>query len=277
MPCASASAPVWTRRHHAAFEARFGFPWLQAWAMTETGAGAVVIANREPRQVGTACFGRAEPAVAWRLVDEGGQDVPVGTPGELLVRAAGASPRFGFFREYLKDREATDEAWQGGWFHTGDLVRADEQGCLYFIDRRKNVIRRSGENISAVEVESVLRRHPRVAEVAVAATPDPVRGDEVLACVIVRDPVPQAELGARAGRLDRGPGAGTARLLQGARVCGFRRRAAAHGHPEGAARRVEGAGPGAAGAARLHRYPRTEAPAGRPVNVPRDQRRRSCR
>ena len=189
------------RRHHAAFEARFGFPLLEAWAMTETGAGAVVIANREPRQVGTACFGRAEPAVAWRLVDEGGQDVPVGTPGELLVRAAGASPRFGFFREYLKDREATDEAWQGGWFHTGDLVRADEQGCLYFIDRRKNVIRRSGENISAVEVESVLRRHPRVAEVAVAATPDPVRGDEVLACVIVRDPVPQAERAELAGSI----------------------------------------------------------------------------
>jgi acyl-coenzyme A synthetase/AMP-(fatty) acid ligase len=161
----------------------------------------VVIANREPRQVGTACFGRAEPAVAWRLVDEAGEDVPVGTPGELLVRAAGASPRHGFFREYLKDREATDEAWRGGWFHTGDLVRADEQDCLYFIDRRKNVIRRSGENISAVEVESVLRRHPRVAEVAVAATPDPVRGDEVLACVIAREPVPQAERAALAGSI----------------------------------------------------------------------------
>ncbi len=186
------------RRHHAAFEARFGFPLLEAWAMTETGAGAVVIANREPREVGTACFGRAEPAVQWRLVDEAGHDVPVGTPGELLVRAAGASPRFGFFREYLKDREATDEAWRGGWFHTGDLVRADAQGSLYFIDRRKNVIRRSGENISAVEVESVLRRHPQVADVAVAATPDPVRGDEVLACVIARAPVPPAEQAALA-------------------------------------------------------------------------------
>jgi acyl-CoA synthetase (AMP-forming)/AMP-acid ligase II len=181
------------RRHHAAFEARFGFPLLEAWAMTETGAGAVVIANREPRHVGTACFGRAEAAVERRLVDEAGRDVPPGLPGELLVRAAGASPRFGFFREYLKDREATDEAWQDGWFHTGDLVQADAQGNLCFIDRRKNVIRRSGENVSAVEVESVLRRHPRIADVAVAATPDPLRGDEVLACVVAREPVPLAE------------------------------------------------------------------------------------
>jgi acyl-CoA synthetase (AMP-forming)/AMP-acid ligase II len=181
------------RRHHAAFEARFGFPLLEAWAMTETGAGAVVIANREPRHVGTACFGRAEAAVERRLVDEAGRDVPPGLPGELLVRAAGASPRFGFFREYLKDREATDEAWRDGWFHTGDLVQADAQGNLCFIDRRKNVIRRSGENVSAVEVESVLRRHPRIADVAVAATPDPLRGDEVLACVVAREPVPLAE------------------------------------------------------------------------------------
>ncbi len=181
------------RRHHAAFEARFGFPLLEAWAMTETGAGAVVIANREPRHVGTACFGRAEPAVQWRLVDESGQDVAPGVPGELLVRAAGPRPRFGFFREYLKDGGATDEAWAGGWFHTGDLVRADADGYLVFVDRRKNVIRRSGENIAAVEVESVLRRHPRVREVAVAATPDAVRGDEVLACVVPDAPVAPQE------------------------------------------------------------------------------------
>jgi acyl-CoA synthetase (AMP-forming)/AMP-acid ligase II len=182
------------RRHHAAFEARFGFPLLEAWAMTETGAGAVTIANREPRQVGTSCIGRAEAAVLVRLVDEAGHDVPDGTPGELWVRAAGDDPRRGFFREYLKDPQATAEAWAGGWFHTGDVVRRDGDGYLYFVDRRKNVIRRSGENIAAVEVESVLRRHPGVREVAVAATPDPVRGEEVLACV-----VPAAELDA-AGR-----------------------------------------------------------------------------
>jgi len=182
------------RRQQAAFEQRFGFPLLEAWAMTETGAGAVVIANHEPRQVGLSCFGRAEPAVQWRLVGDDGSDVPTGQPGELWVRAAGPDPRRGFFGEYLKDPEATAEAWEGGWFHTGDLVRADADGYLYFVDRKKNVIRRSGENISAVEVESVLAQHPRVAAVAVAAAPDDVRGDEVLACIVRRDPAPDDDL-----------------------------------------------------------------------------------
>jgi acyl-CoA synthetase (AMP-forming)/AMP-acid ligase II len=174
------------RRHHAAFEERFGFPLLEAWAMTETGAGAVVIANREPRHVGTNCFGRPEPAVEVRIMPE---------DNELLVRAAGSDPRAGFFSGYLKDPEATDAAWQDGWFHTGDIVRADAGGNLTFVDRKKNVIRRSGENISAVEVESVLRRHPAVAEVAVAAVADDTRGEEVLACIVPRASVidPAAE------------------------------------------------------------------------------------
>jgi len=176
------------RRQQAAFEERFGLPLLEAWAMTETGAGAVVIANREPRHVGRSCFGRDESAVQWRLVGDDGRDVPAGDSGELWVRAAGPEPRAGFFSEYLKDEAATAEAWEHGWFHTGDLVRADADGNLYFVDRRKNLIRRSGENISAVEVESVLAQHPAVHAVAVAATPDAVRGDEVLACVVLREP-----------------------------------------------------------------------------------------
>ena len=177
------------RRHHAAFEARFGFPLLEGWAMTETGAGAVVFCNRAPRHVGTNCFGKPEPAVETRLVDEAGQDAAADQPGELLVRAAGPDPGAGFFSRYLKDDAATAEAWRGGWFHTGDIVRRDGAGFLYFVDRRKNIIRRSGENISAVEVESVLRRHPAVREVAVAAAPDDLRGEEVLACVVPTAPV----------------------------------------------------------------------------------------
>jgi acyl-CoA synthetase (AMP-forming)/AMP-acid ligase II len=117
------------------------------------------------------------------------------------VRAAGDDPKRGFFSEYLKDEAATAEAWEAGWFHTGDLVRADAAGHLYFVDRKKNVIRRSGENISAVEVESVLAQHPRVAAVAVAAAPDEVRGDEVLALVVRRDPQPDEDLGALAQQI----------------------------------------------------------------------------
>ena len=173
-------------RHHAAFEERFGFPLLEAWAMTETGAAGCIMANREPRLVGTNCFGRAEPFVETRVVDERGAEVGIDVPGELLVRAAGPDPRKDFFLGYLKDDAATEEAWEGGWFHTGDVVMRGPRGDFHFIDRKKNVIRRSGENISAVEVESVLNEHPAVAASAVAATPDPVRGDEVLACIVLR-------------------------------------------------------------------------------------------
>src|SRR5450432_2349600 len=173
-------------RHHAPFEQRFGLALLEAWAMTETGAAACIMANREPRHVGTRCFGRAEPFVETRVADEKGADVAGDVPGELLVRAAGEDSRRDFFLGYLKDDVATEAAWAGGWFHTGDVVRRSAEGDFYFVDRRKNVIRRSGENISAVEVESVLNLHLAVAASAVTATPDPVRGDEVLACVVLR-------------------------------------------------------------------------------------------
>ncbi|MBV9912150.1 MAG: AMP-binding protein, partial [Sinobacteraceae bacterium] len=173
-------------RLHAPFEERFGFPLLEAWAMTETGCAAAIIANREPRKVGTACFGRPSPQIDYRIVDESGADVEIGTHGELLVRVHGPLPAKGFFTAYLKDPEATTAAWDGGWFHTGDVVYADADGHLHFVDRRKNVIRRSGENISAVEVEGVLLQHPAVASVGVSAVPDEVRGDEVMACVVPR-------------------------------------------------------------------------------------------
>jgi acyl-CoA synthetase (AMP-forming)/AMP-acid ligase II len=163
---------------HAAFERRFGFPLIEAWAMTETGAGAVVAANEEPRHVGTYCFGRPGSDVECRIVG--------GDQGELLVRHAGVNPRFGFFREYLKDPDATAVAWDGGWFHTGDVVRRGPDGSLHFVDRIKNVIRRAGENIAAVEVESALRQHPAVAAVAVAPVADAVRGEEVFACIVPR-------------------------------------------------------------------------------------------
>jgi acyl-CoA synthetase (AMP-forming)/AMP-acid ligase II len=188
-------------KNHAPFEARFGFPLVEAWAMTETGAAACVMANHEPRHVGTRCFGRPQPFVDVRLVGDDGHDVPDGMPGELLVRSAGPDPRRFFFSGYLKDEAATADAWQGGWFHTGDMVRRGDDGQLHFVDRKKNVIRRSGENIAAVEVESVLNQHPAVKASAVAATPDPVRGDEVLACVVVRDPVPAGQRAALAASI----------------------------------------------------------------------------
>ncbi|TAM94414.1 MAG: ATP-dependent acyl-CoA ligase [Rhizobiaceae bacterium] len=172
---------------HGPFEERFGFPLLEAWAMTETGAGAVIIASEEPRQIGTNCFGKPKPRVEVRIVGDAGSEARTDEPGELLVRYAGSDAHKGFFREYLKDAEATAAAWQGGWFHTGDVVSRDRDGQLHFVDRKKNVIRRSGENIAAIEVENVLARHPAVAQVAVAPTPDPVRGEEVVALIVAKE------------------------------------------------------------------------------------------
>lgn len=171
-------------RLHEPFEERFGVPLIEAWAMTETGNGAVVAAAREPRHIGTRCFGTPEEEIAVRIERDDGSEAAAGEPGELLVCRNGDNPRYGFFDRYLKDPEATDEAWRGGWFHTGDIVRRNSDGTLAFVDRKKNVIRRSGENIAAIEVEGVLLRHPQVGAVAVAATPDPVRGDEVFVCIV---------------------------------------------------------------------------------------------
>jgi len=191
------------RRLHAPFEERFGFPLIEAWAMTETGAGAVIIAHEEPRHVGENCFGRPAPEVETRIVRDDGTPAAVGEPGELLVRHGGRDHRYGFFREYLKDAEATAQAWASDWFHTGDVVRQGDDGAMYFVDRKKNVIRRSGENISAVEVESVLAQHPAVKQAAVAATPDSVRGDEVIALIVLKENREKARRAALAADLVR--------------------------------------------------------------------------
>ncbi|MET1416551.1 AMP-binding protein [Roseibium sp. HPY-6] len=170
-----------------AFEERFGFPLVEAWAMTETGAGAVIAASTKDRLVAQASIGKPKAEVECLIIDD------EGTPserGELLVRRAGSEPRYGFFSEYYKDAAATAEAWEGGWFHTGDIVRRTPDGNMFFVDRKKNVIRRSGENIAAVEVESILMRHPEIKAAGVAPVPDPVRGDEVFACLSVKDATP---------------------------------------------------------------------------------------
>lgn len=172
--------------HHATFEARFGVPLLEGWAMTETGGACLLASVQEPRHVGTRCLGRPTrpgPAMEIRLVGDDGQDA---NPGEMWVRAAGADPMRGLFSGYLNDPAATAAVTAGGWLHTGDILRRAADGSLHFMDRKKNVIRRSGENIAALEVEGVLNAHPQVAQAAVVAADDPLRGEEVLAVVVPR-------------------------------------------------------------------------------------------
>ena len=168
---------------HEAFERRFGFPLVEVWGMTET--GRIFSDCHEPRSIHTRAFGRPHGGLEARVVDDQGREVPRETEGELLVRWGGPEgPRHGFFSGYLGNDEATAEAWRGEWFHTGDVVRQAADGMLVFVDRKKNIIRRSGENIAAAEVEAVLQAHEAVAQVAVLAVPDEIREEEVMACVV---------------------------------------------------------------------------------------------
>ena len=171
-------------QRHAEFEQRFGYPLVEIWGMTEW-VRAVIDAD-EPRRVGTRAFGRVQPGMEIRIVDDQDQDVADGLPGELVVRHSADAPRHDCFSGYLDDPEATEQAWRGGWFHTGDIVTRDPDGLLHFVERRKNIIRRSGENIAAAEVEAVLQSHPQVAQAAVLAVPDELREEEVLACLVLK-------------------------------------------------------------------------------------------
>lgn len=174
---------------HAISEARFGFPLIELWGSTETGGG--FIASHEPRHIDSRAVGRpgncSGKDLEIRLVDQNENDVQVGQSGELLVRRRGGDPRKGMFDGYFKDETATALAWRGGWFHTGDVLRQDESGMLYFVDRNKNIIRRSGENIAAAEIEAILLTHDDVKEVAVFAVPDELRDEEVMACIVLSE------------------------------------------------------------------------------------------
>jgi crotonobetaine/carnitine-CoA ligase len=107
-------------------------------------------------------------------------------PGELRVRRPGTNPRRGLLREYFRDPETTAAVWKDGWFHTGDIL-VDTRDGLVFVDRKKHMVRRSGQNISAGEVEATLRLHPAVSEVAIIPVADDLRDEEVFACVVLKE------------------------------------------------------------------------------------------
>lgn len=172
--------------HHEGFEQRFGFPLVEMWAMTET--GRLLTDNVEPRLIHTRAFGKPVPGLEAAIFNDQDQPCPDNTPGELVIRHNAETPRKGFFSGYLKNEEATEDAWRKGWFHTGDVAMRDATGMFYFLDRMKNIIRRSGENIAAAEVEACLTAHDKVKQVAVLAAPDELRDEEVYACVVASRP-----------------------------------------------------------------------------------------
>ena len=167
---------------HAQFESRFGFPHVEVWGMTEVGRWTVN--DHEPRHVGSRAIGRPMMPLNAKVFDDQDREAPRNAAGELVVRLAEADPRRGFFAGYLNDDAATETGWRGGWWHTGDIVRQDDNGMVYFVDRKKNMIRRSGENVAAAEVEAVLNVHPAVGQIAILPVADERCGEEILACIV---------------------------------------------------------------------------------------------
>lgn len=123
--------------------------------------------------------GRVVPTVAARIVDENMRDVPVGEVGEIVYRAPT------LMAGYWNNPRATAEAFAGGWFHSGDLVRSDAEGYIWVVDRKKDMIISGGENIYCAEVENVLAAHPGIVEVAVIGRPDDTWGEVPVAIAAV--------------------------------------------------------------------------------------------
>ncbi len=169
---AACPASVW-----GPFEERFGLQLIEAYAAVDGGGFMVVNAGNAPK----GSFGK--PSTPVRIVDEQGDTVPVGQPGELLFEVDDLKRRK---VEYYKNEQASGAKIRDGWLYTGDLVYADEDGHLYFVDRKTDSLRRRGENISSSDVEREINAHPAVLESAVYGVPSELGEDDVMACVVLQ-------------------------------------------------------------------------------------------
>lgn len=167
--------------NYAWYEKRYGCKARQGFAMTETG-WATYWPLEADHMTGTRSVGIPAAFREAMVADENGKEVPPGQEGELCVRGPG------ILLGYYNKPEANAKAFHpGGWFRTGDAARKDAEGWFYYLGRRKDMVKRAGENISAVEVEGVLRGIPEVLEAAVLPVPDETRGEEVKAYLLLRD------------------------------------------------------------------------------------------
>ncbi len=164
------------------FESRFNTLLVDLYGLTETLAPCTIMpiwGEHRRGSVGFPNFGMEVKIVD----DERKNEVGVGEQGEIAIKG---EPGISLFQEYYKNPEATSKDLVGQWFFSGDYGRVDEDGYVYFVDRKKDVIQRGGENISAAEVERVLSDHPDIIESAVVAVPDPIRDEAVMAVIHVK-------------------------------------------------------------------------------------------
>jgi len=170
-----ASLPVEVLRR---FEKAFQVTIYEGYGLTE--CSPVCVENPYGRPTKPGSIGVPIPGFEARIVDERDRDVPRGEVGELIVRGPGV------MKGYLNQPEATAETLKGGWLHTGDLARQDEDGYIYIVDRKKEMIIRGGYNVYPREIEEVLYSHPAVLEAAVVGAPHADLGEEVAAVIVPR-------------------------------------------------------------------------------------------
>jgi crotonobetaine/carnitine-CoA ligase len=168
----SAACPVddWEK-----FEKRFGIKIYEAYGSIDGGGKSIMNIGNAP--VGS--IGRPAPNTVFRLVDNEGNDVPDGTPGQLIFESKGERKSV----EYFKNEKASNDKLHNGWIYTGDLVKRDKNGYLYFVGRNAEFMRIKGENVSAYEVEHAIQKHPSVVEAAVYAVPSELAEDEIMTCI----------------------------------------------------------------------------------------------
>ena len=175
-----------TEDQYAEWHRRYRAPLQQLWGMTETCSLPVMSPLTGERRL--LAMGRPVVGHEVKVVDEDDREVAVGETGQLIVRG---TPGRTLMRGYLKNPEATArtlrERSDGTWLYTGDTVRADADGFLYFVDRGGDLIKRAGENISSTEIEMAILDCSGVLDVCVVSVPDPVR-DESIVAIVVRTP-----------------------------------------------------------------------------------------
>ncbi len=176
----SGGAPIPAQVLHG-FENRFGVPILEGYGLSESASTATVNPSIDERRV--LSIGKPIWGIQLRIADENDQPLPRGPEhiGEILLRGHNIT------KGYYKRPAETAEAFRGGWFHTGDLGYQDEDGFVFVVDRKKDLIIRGGFNVYPREVEEVLYQHPAVAEAAVLGKPDERLGEEVVAVVSLKD------------------------------------------------------------------------------------------
>lgn len=162
-----------------AFEDRFNVQLVEGYGMSEIGTPL----NTSPGDRRPGSCGTLNPGYQIKLVDDEGCAVGIDTPGELLIRPLNDHS---MMLEYYNMPEKTVEAWQNLWFHTGDYLQKDSDDYYYFVDRKKDALRRRGENISSFEVEQGVNAHAAVLESAAVAVKSELGEDEVMICVALK-------------------------------------------------------------------------------------------